>query len=72
MIENEINPKEKVSLTEQISIEHIMPQTLSPTWKAELGKNFEQIHAQWLHTIGNLTLSGSNSELGNKPSRGVF
>lgn len=66
MLENVLNSKEKVSLTEQISIEHIMPQTLSSTWRAELGKNFEQIHAQWLHTIGNLTLSGSNSELGNK------
>ena len=66
MLENKLNAKEQVSLTEQISIEHIMPQTLSPTWKAELGKNFEQVHAQWIHTIGNLTLSGSNSELGNK------
>jgi len=66
MLENKINPKEKVSLTQHISIEHIMPQTLSPTWKAELGKNFEQIHEQWRHTIGNLTLSGNNSALGNK------
>lgn len=67
MLENNLNSKESVSLTEQITIEHIMPQTLTPTWKSELGKNFEQIHVQWLHTIGNLTLSGSNSELGNKP-----
>lgn len=66
MLENKLNSKEKVSLTEHISIEHIMPQTLSKKWIEELGRNYEQIHAQWLHTIGNLTLSGSNSELGNK------
>jgi uncharacterized protein with ParB-like and HNH nuclease domain len=67
MLENNLNSKEQVSLTEQITIEHIMPQKLTPTWNAELGKNFGQIHEEWLHTIGNLTLSGSNSELGNKP-----
>lgn len=66
MLENKINPRENVSLTAQITIEHIMPQTLTPTWKAALGRNSEQILSQWQHTIGNLTLSGSNSELGNK------
>ena len=75
MLENNLNPREKVSLTEQITIEHIMPQTLSPVWRAELGENYEQIHVQLLHTVGNLTLSGSNSELGNKPfseKKGIF
>ena len=66
MLENKLNPREQVSLTSQISIEHIMPQTLTPTWKAELGEHFEQIHARWLHTVGNLTFSGFNSELSNK------
>jgi len=66
MLENHFNPVEKVELTEQITIEHIMPQTLSATWKSDLGKGFEQIHSQWLHTIGNLTLSGRNYELGNE------
>ena len=66
MLENYYNPKEKVELTEQITIEHVMPQTLSAEWKAKLGKGFEQVHSQWLHTIGNLTLSGNNSILGNE------
>ena len=66
MLENKMSPREQVSLTALITIEHIMPQTLSTTWKADLGKDFEQIQAQWLHTAGNLTLSGSNPELGNK------
>ena len=37
------------------SIEHIMPQTLSPEWKKHLGPDAEHIHAAWLHRIANLT-----------------
>jgi uncharacterized protein with ParB-like and HNH nuclease domain len=66
MLENSLNPIEKVALTEEITIEHIMPQTLTPVWKVELGKDFEQIHSQLQHTIGNLTLSGNNSKLNNE------
>jgi uncharacterized protein with ParB-like and HNH nuclease domain len=66
MIENELNSKEKVELTKEITIEHIMPQTLNQDWKDELGHDFEQIHSQWLHTVGNLTLSGHNSQLSNE------
>jgi uncharacterized protein with ParB-like and HNH nuclease domain len=47
------------------SIEHIMPQSLSPEWKKELGDDHEQIHEQWLHRIANLTLTAYNSELSN-------
>lgn len=49
-----------------LTIEHIMPQTLSPWWKQELGANFESIHEKWLHTISNLTLTGYNSTYSNK------
>ena len=42
-----------------------MPQTLAPEWRVELGSKYEQIHAQWLHTIGNLTLTGNNQKMGN-------
>lgn len=49
-----------------LTIEHIMPQTLSPWWKQELGSNFESIHEKWLHTISNLTLTGYNSTYSNK------
>lgn len=51
----------------QIQIEHIMPQTLNDTWKTSLGDNCEEIHAQYVNTIGNLTLIQFNQELGNKP-----
>lgn len=58
--------KEVINLSEDITVEHIMPQTLSPSWQIDLGKRYEEIHSEFLHTVGNLTLSGYNSELSNK------
>lgn len=59
--------KEPVSIGEY-SIEHIMPQNenLSNTWQNELGKDWKQIHDTWLHTLGNLTLTGYNSEYSDR------
>ncbi|WRA04027.1 DUF262 and DUF1524 domain-containing protein [Helicobacter pylori] len=51
--------------TQKCNIEHIMPQTLTPKWQRDLGENFEAIHEKYLHTIGNLTLTGYNSEYSN-------
>lgn len=48
-----------------ITIEHIMPQTLSDKWKAALGNDWERIHEQYLHTMANLTLTGYNSQYSN-------
>ena len=54
-------------LTEnKLTIEHVMPQKLSNTWRRELGENHEIVHITYLHTIGNLTLTAYNSEMGNK------
>ena len=50
----------------QISIEHIMPQALTADWETELGVMAPETHSRYLHTIGNLTLTGSNSPMGNK------
>lgn len=50
-----------------VTIEHIMPQKLSPSWKTELGKNHKEIHDKYLHNIGNLILTEFNYEIGNKP-----
>jgi len=53
-------------LTEKnITIEHIMPQTLSDKWKKALGADWERIHQQYLHTMANLTLTGYNSQYSN-------
>lgn len=49
-----------------LTIEHIMPQTLSNSWKQALGDNWEEIHDRWLHTISNLTLSGYNYNYSNR------
>ncbi len=50
----------------EISIEHVMPQTLTPAWQDELGPHAEEIHEHWLHRIGNLTVTGYNSEYSNR------
>ena len=47
------------------SIEHIMPQHLTPAWQKELGIDFEQVHKEWLHRIANLTLTAYNSKYSN-------
>ncbi|WP_341475955.1 DUF262 and DUF1524 domain-containing protein [Helicobacter pylori] len=52
--------------TQKCTIEHIMPQTLTKEWKRDLGENFQAIHDKYLHTIGNLTLTGYNPEYSNK------
>jgi uncharacterized protein with ParB-like and HNH nuclease domain/predicted transport protein len=54
---------------ESYTIEHIMPQNqnLSDEWKKELGENWKEIQKTYLHTIGNLTLTGYNSELSDRP-----
>lgn len=49
----------------QLTIEHIMPQTLNKAWIKALGENYEQIHQQYLHTLPNLTLTGYNSKYSN-------
>lgn len=58
------NTKEPVN-TKECTIEHIMPQTLTPEWQRDLGENFQAIHDKYLHTIGNLTLTGYNQEYSN-------
>ena len=49
------------------TIEHIMPQTLTPEWIKDLGDNYQQVHESYLHTLGNLTLVDENAKLSNKP-----
>lgn len=62
--------KERVPV-EEYTIEHIMPQSpnrpLSAAWRRELGDDWERVHATYLHTLGNLTLTGYNSEYSDKP-----
>ncbi|MEL4897677.1 DUF262 domain-containing protein [Crocosphaera sp. Alani8] len=63
-IEESSKHKETVDF-EKLSIEHIMPQKLNEWWKNHLGKEFSITHELLIHSIGNLTLTGYNSELSN-------
>ena len=69
-LEQEFGSREPVD-TSELSIEHVMPQNLSPEWRADLsawypGVDIDEMHDTWKHTLGNLTLTGYNSQLSNK------
>lgn len=49
------------------TIEHVMPQNLTPEWCAELGPNAETLHELWKDRIANLTLTAYNSTLSDRP-----
>ena len=55
--------------TSNYSIEHIMPQNekLPPEWHEMLGADWVGVQRQWLHRLGNLTLTGYNSKYSNRP-----
>jgi uncharacterized protein with ParB-like and HNH nuclease domain/predicted transport protein len=56
-------------VVDEYTIEHILPQNenLSAQWKADLGPEWQRIQKTWLHTLGNLTLTGYNPELSDRP-----
>lgn len=60
--------KERV-MVEDYSIEHILPQNpaLSAQWQTDLGEDWKRVQNTWLHTLGNLTLTGYNSEYSDRP-----
>lgn len=60
--------KEHVPVDEY-TIEHILPQNpnLSKPWRDALGPDWDAIQKRWLHTLGNLTLTGYNAEYGDRP-----
>lgn len=60
--------KERVPVDEY-TIEHILPQNpdLSTAWQQALGPEWQRVQQQWLHTLGNLTLTGYNAEYSDRP-----
>jgi len=54
-------------LSSSPTLEHVMPQTLSAQWKQDIGASWEQVHRDYLHTLGNLTIVTSdwNASLSN-------
>jgi alkylated DNA nucleotide flippase Atl1 len=71
-IEESFENKEPVG-TDALTIEHVMPQTMTDAWRGEIsaglesGEEVDTVHQGLLHTLGNLTLTGYNSELSNDP-----
>ncbi|MGW6425907.1 GmrSD restriction endonuclease domain-containing protein [Nocardia sp. NPDC055053] len=68
-IEDLFHSREAVQ-PESLSIEHVMPQSLSPQWRADLSAEYGEdevdiLHDRYLHTLGNLTLTGYNEALSN-------
>ncbi len=62
------NRKELVN-AENYTIEHILPQNqnVSIRWQNELGEDWERTKAKYMHSLGNLSLTGYNSELSDRP-----
>lgn len=61
----QFNNKEKVNFS-NLTLEHIIPQTLTEEWKKYLGDKWQEIYDKYLWNIGNLTYTGYNSEMQNK------
>ncbi len=66
-LEASFGHKEALSNFDTLSIEHIMPQTLTDEWRSALGTNADDVHRRYIHVLGNLTLTGYNPDLSNKP-----
>ncbi len=65
-LEIRMNLKERSSF-ENLTIEHVMPRSLTDWWRTHLGDEADAIHDEYIHRLGNLTLTGYNSELSNRP-----
>ncbi|WP_446223318.1 GmrSD restriction endonuclease domain-containing protein [Nocardia sp. IBHARD005] len=68
-IEGMFLSKEAVS-PDSLTIEHVMPQSLSAKWRADLSAEYgvdeiDTLHEKYVHTLGNLTLTGYNESLSN-------
>ncbi|GGK96710.1 alkylated DNA nucleotide flippase Atl1 [Curtobacterium luteum] len=71
-IERTLRPREPVDVG-RATVEHVLPQRMSADWRSALqrglrpGESVDEVHDRLVHTLGNLTLTGSNGELGNQP-----
>lgn len=67
-LENHNNREPVNTESDQITVEHIFPQKPDARWKEVLSKeDYFLMGSKHLHTLANLTLSGNNGQLGNKP-----
>lgn len=61
--------RKEVVPVDEYTVEHILPQNenLNTAWQESLGAEWKRIQQTWLHTLGNLTLTGYNSEYSDRP-----
>ncbi len=61
--------RKEMAQVDEYTVEHILPQNenLSIAWQTSLGDEWKRIQQTWLHTLGNLTLTGYNSEYSDRP-----
>ena len=61
--------RKEIAQLDEYTIEHIMPQNenLSSDWREALGGDWKTVQETWLHRLGNLTLTGYNPELSDRP-----
>ena len=74
LIEEDIT-KSRPKDDKKLQLEHIMPQKLSDGWREEIGQDYERVHQELLHNIGNITLIRFNQELSNRSfgeKKGVY
>lgn len=64
LLENGKN-KETINV-DKSTIEHIMPQNKTEEWRITIGEDYDMIYEKYLHTLGNLSLTGFNSEMSDK------
>ena len=64
--ERDYGHKEQVDMND-LQVEHVMPRVLTDEWRKALGTDADTLHERLLHTPGNLTLTGYNPELSNRP-----
>jgi len=64
----ENDSKEKIN-TSKFTVEHVLPQNakLRPEWQKMLGSNWKETQREWLNRLGNVTLTGYNSEYSDRP-----
>ncbi|MFF6859965.1 DUF262 domain-containing protein [Streptomyces bacillaris] len=72
--EESFGASEPVDFTRaKLTVEHVLPQRPAQQWfdllaeEAGESESPEELHAQLVHTLGNLTLSGDNARLSNHP-----
>jgi uncharacterized protein with ParB-like and HNH nuclease domain/alkylated DNA nucleotide flippase Atl1 len=70
-LEQSYDHPEKIDFeTSDLTVEHVLPQTLSEEWRqhlVSLGQDPEEVHQSLVHTLGNLTLTAFNGTLSNNP-----